>query len=51
MERHGIVVPVAFVQFAGDWFSSKVRKVLPVVSLRKKAKCPNVVAVADSGLA
>src|SRR5437867_8114951 len=40
LERHGIVVPVAFVQTLDLWLSSKVRKELPVVSLRKKAKWP-----------
>jgi hypothetical protein len=42
-------VPVAFVHVPAVWLSSKVRKELPVVSLRKNAKWPNVVAADDSG--
>src|SRR3954453_2721746 len=50
-ERHGMVAASPFVQTLDLWFSSKVRKELPVVSLRWKPKCPKVVDAADSGLA
>src|SRR3954469_24515233 len=47
-DRHGMVVPVAFLQLVAARLSSNVRKLLPVVSLRKKAKWPKLVAGADS---
>ena len=50
-DRHGIVVPVAFVHVAALWLSSNVRNVFPVVSLRKNAKWPKVVDAVGSGLA
>src|SRR4051812_40660752 len=47
--RHGIVVPVALVQLLEPWLSSKVKKELPVVELRSRPKCANVVDAVDSG--